>query len=163
MMMVAEVAKMQAECRPGGRVAPEVPADFENYVLRRHDQYARGALNQGYQGLNLHRHGHGADAQVGPNQWNKAWADYLDGKVKAQLQDRPDDAIRWARVEGAILQLEQRDRRYALVLRFYATDPDIRDVSVRALAGRLGVDEDQPRRMLPRALRKAWKLMGEVW
>lgn len=141
-----------------------MPPDLWRYLLTQHDRYARRALGPGFQGLHLHRKGQGDDGQIGHNQWSKAWGDHLERAV-ADDQDakKRADAARFSRVEDALLELERRDRKSALILRFYMEDEDIRQFSVRYLAGKLGVAEDIPRRSLPKAIRQVWKLLGEVW
>lgn len=148
------------------------PKAFRDYVLVEHQRHAnanRVPNERAFHGLQLHATNarEMSEWQV-PNpstHFTDAFTRFLDAGIRAARREQrePVDAFRWARVEAAILWLEQEDPHLGIVLRYYQAPRWARAESLLQLAGRLGLSEEGPRRWRDRALRRLWWRLGGAW
>lgn len=142
----------------------EYPDEFRRYLLTDHVRWANRERGEQFRGVQLHKVER-ADGHVVRMDFTDEFLGYLEAAVKDMRRDQAwqDHASQYLRVEDAIHRMGSRNPDLLQVLRYYQVPEPLRKESVVALAGRLGVSPDVPRRKLSRAIAAVWWEMGEAW
>lgn len=142
----------------------EYTEEFRRYLLVDHVRWANRERGEQFRGVQLHKVDR-ADNHVVRLDFTDEFLGYLERAVKDMKRDQEwqEHASRYMRVEDAIHRMGSRNPDLLQVLRFYQVPEPLRKESVVALAGRLGVSPDVPRRKLSRAIAAVWWEMGEAW
>lgn len=142
----------------------DYPDEFSRYLLGEHQRWANRERGEQFRGVQLHKVER-ADGHVVRLDFTDEFLGFLERAVRDMRRDEEwqQHASRYLRVEDAIHRMGSRNPELLEVLRYYQVPEMLRKESVIALAGRLGVSPDVPKRRLRRAIAAVWWEMGEAW
>lgn len=151
------------------RTTVSYPPEFETWVEHQHRTWenAMRSAARAYKGVALHAQNR--EGWEGINQpYTKEFEALLNRAARELRIEQAGGGwwqteARYQRVEDAIKRLQERNVGLAQVVLFYQEPFRDNAESVVRLARSLGVNQDEPRRMFRRALRRLWLLIGCVW